>query len=664
MRWLSRQIRTRLDEHLLPAMVRKLDEPALRKALNASDLDQFWEEIGTRPLFPLPKDIALAVSTAVLRERAARVRRLEVDFLGSGPTVLSLPIDWRADFKTGHSWPLAPSSTLDLIDLNQPSDIKVPWELSRLQWLLPLGQAYALDGDEADAALIRRVIEDWDDANPICLGPNWACTMDVALRAISLVWLFHTCHGSPAWEDRGFRFRFLRLLFVHGVFTRQHLEWSSVNGNHLTSDLAGLVVVGVFFARGKQPIDWLATGWRHLCAELPRQVPADGVTFEASVPYHRLVLELFALPALCRLKRGLPVDNAYVDRLVAMARFTAAYRRDDGSVPNWGDADDGRALPLGDQPHGDHGYLLELIGRGFDRDELPRPSRGDRTEAYWWLGPGTDSECLPDPGSQSFADSGVHIMRGHRDHVFIDCGPVGMAGRGGHGHNDCLSFEARLDGVTLIGDPGCYVYTADMEARNAFRATASHNTPQLDGAEINRFVDARYLWTLRDDAKPQVRLWQSADDTGWDRFIGAHSGYQRLSPPVTPVRGIAMNKTEHRLIVADRFEGEGSHSLRVPLHFMPDVTVSPIGDGVWRLGGGGKAFLLAIREAGDWQATIEHGWYSPSYGVKRESRTLVFIRDGSLAPLTVGIVPAVGAPMDPVQWLRHTAPALFLEALS
>ncbi len=35
-------------------------------------------------------------------------------------------------------------------------------------------------------------------------------------------------------------------------------------------------------------------------------------------------------------------------------------------------------------------------------------------------------------------------MRNNVDHVFIDCGPLGLAGRGGHGHNDCLAFEAVL----------------------------------------------------------------------------------------------------------------------------------------------------------------------------------------------------------------------------
>ena len=64
-------------------------------------------------------------------------------------------------------------------------------------------------------------------------------------------------------------------------------------------------------------------------------------------------------------------------------------------------------------------------------------------------------------------------MAGGGDHVFIDAGPVGMKGRGGHGHNDCLSFEAVLDGVPLIVDSGAYVYTASVEWRNRFRSTAA-----------------------------------------------------------------------------------------------------------------------------------------------------------------------------------------------
>ncbi len=60
-----------------------------------------------------------------------------------------------------------------------------------------------------------------------------------------------------------------------------------------------------------------------LCDELPLQVYPDGVDFEASIAYHRLVQELFLFPALYRMAANLPVGESYRERLLAMARFTA-----------------------------------------------------------------------------------------------------------------------------------------------------------------------------------------------------------------------------------------------------------------------------------------------------------------------------------------------------
>ncbi len=128
--------------------------------------------------------------------------------------------------------------------------------------------------------------------------------------------------------------------------------------------------------------------------------------------------------------------------------------------------------------------------------------------------------------SAAFPEGGFYVMRNARDHVFIDCGPVGQAGRGGHGHNDCLSFEAVLDGVRLVSDCGAYVYTASAQERNSFRSTAYHNTPQIDGQEINRFVSWDHLWTLHNDAHPRVTRWEAGPER--DVFMGTHSGYHRL----------------------------------------------------------------------------------------------------------------------------------------
>ena len=100
-------------------------------------------------------------------------------------------------------------------------------------------------------------------------------------------------------------------------------------------------------------------------------------------------------------------------------------------------------------------------------------------------------------------------MRNQSDHIFIDCGPIGLAGRGGHGHNDALAFEAVLARVLLVTDCGSYVYTADAAARNRFRGTSMHNTPQVDAAEMNSFIAPDNLWLLADEDKASASVWSA-----------------------------------------------------------------------------------------------------------------------------------------------------------
>ena len=99
-------------------------------------------------------------------------------------------------------------------------------------------------------------------------------------------------------------------------------------------------------------------------------------------------------------------------------------------------------------------------------------------------------------GSTGFENAGIYILRGNLDHVFIDCGPIGFGGKGGHGHNDCLSFEAFLDGTSLITDSGSYTYTEDFELRNKFRGTAYHNTPMVNNCEQNPILRPKDLFRL------------------------------------------------------------------------------------------------------------------------------------------------------------------------
>jgi hypothetical protein len=638
------------ERYLAPWRAARFDRSQLLEATGDADLDTLWQRLAARPYPAQTSDVDAHAHRALcpgderlILAAAADALAHRVKLLGPEPVELGAEIDWSRDFKSGVAWPRRYMRDITLVNPDDDSDVKAPWELSRLQWLMPAGQAYLLAGEERYAEAVRATLESWIAANPYAQSVNWSCAMEAALRVLSWTWFFRVFHASRSWADRRFRERFLCALFLHGDFTERHLEISDVNGNHCTADAAGLVFAGLFFGQGADAGRWLDRGWSLLCDELPRQVYPDGVDFEASVAYHRLVAELFLLPALYRRACSLDVPDGYRERLIAMARFSAAYSRTDGTSPLWGDADDARALPLGRQELTDHRYLVGLVGAAFGVQALVNASAGSRGEAFWLLGPSA-AGALPasatppqPPGSTAFPDGGFYVMRNAIDHVFVDCGPVGLAGLGGHGHNDCLAFEAALDGVQLVRDCGLLVYTASFAERNRFRSTASHNTPRVDGQEINR-IDPKRLWTFENDARPRLLTFETGPER--DRFGGSHTGYSRLAQPVTPIRFIELDHREHALLVHDSFEGTGHHQLEVPLHLAPGVEAALRAPGQVELRASGRRFALTWDPHQAWALVIGAGRVAPSYGVAQPIVRLLFRREGALEPgLSLRIAP-------------------------
>src|SRR4029079_1395988 len=110
---------------------------------------------------------------------------------------------------------------------------------------------------------------------------------------------------------------------------------------------------------------------------------------------------------------------------------------------------DGRVQMLGTQPIGDHRYLLSNAAVIFNSPTFKQRAGCFADESFWTFGPdglqrfralATPDDAEP-PSSVAFPDGGFYVLRSRDAHVFIDCGEVGMRGRGGHGHNDILSFE-------------------------------------------------------------------------------------------------------------------------------------------------------------------------------------------------------------------------------
>lgn len=551
---------------VLYRLAHKLYAPHIRSAqwdAPLPDLAQLAMLIST-PADPAP---VLAIANDICAGRFT--------LLGFPPADLGTPPDWHTDPSSGHRWePIAPANSLDLMTHDSPADVRVVWELNRCHHAVALGMAWRASGNDRYPATFASLVIDWLATNPLGCGVNWACAMEVAIRAVN--WLF-ACALMQEALSTAFVRELLGALLTHGRYIRANLELASVTTNHYLADLSGLAILGLALPGG-EPRRWWRFARRELAREFRFQVYPDGVDFEASTCYHRLATELLDLPVRLAEIAGSPFPDALVAGLGRMHSASTAFTRPDGVLPLIGDSDDGCLLPP---------YAL--------------PPSSTTTAA----------------GSTAFPHAGIYVMRHDDRYLICDCGTNGQRGNGGHAHNDTLSFELYA-GRPWIVDLGTFAYTGDLTAYNGFRSTVAHNTLVVDGEEQARF-DLREPFLLAPDAQPTVHRWESTSE--YDLLDAEHAGYHRLPHPVTHRRQILFDKHRGLWLVHDIVVGSGRHRLDWRFHFAPLSVArqSPESLTVRACAFDGANLLLIPVERPVLNLTIEEGWVSYQYGCRERA---------------------------------------------
>lgn len=543
------------------------------------------------------------------------------------------PIDWCLDPVRGLRFRSdVPQESWDLFAMRPANaDIKYPWELGRCQHFVVLAQAYCLSGDERYASEIINQCADFMSANPVGLGIQWVCTMDVALRAANWCFALSLLKDCPSIEEELWE-RIYRHLFKTGCFILQNLENNyEVTSNHFLSNLIGLHVLAAEFSGLEFATDWDAYARKAIEVEIGAQILDDGADYESSVPYHRLVCELFLGSMRLAQIQGNPFSGNFHARLNSMLTFMEAVLHPDGTMPVVGDADDGRLLTISDNSSpADARHILASGGAVLGRPDLVLRA-GDIAfwESFWWGF--VPSDFIHQGGSEPtaevtdcslFEDAGIAVGRNqHRgNYLLVSNGSVGTSGFGNHKHNDLLSFEYIDMGQQLIVDPGSYVYTSDFDARNTFRSTRRHSTVMIDGVEQNE-INEEYLFRVFAKATPAHKTFERMPSG--IRYVGSHDGYvSQLEEGVVHERHFEQNSRSGILTIEDHLSGAGVHVVDWFWQIAPGVDVAAMeveryvtlqaGEMKWRFSWLDAQFALEVLE-------VE---VSPSYGVKRPSLAL------------------------------------------
>lgn len=303
------------------------------------------------------------------------------------------PIDWQLDFKSGYRWSEKTWFRSIRFGRLPGVDVKVPWELARMQHLpvLALAAHFAKSGlnDLRDPQVycceVRDQILDFIATNPPGFGVNWSCAMDVGIRVANMLVARDILTAAELTFGAEVDQIFEASVRAHARHLAANLEWAPrFRGNHYLADIAGLLFASAYLEADPETDAWLTFATEELFVEMAYQFHEDGSNFEASVCYHRLSAEicLWALALIdglpqercqafartyrwegsvppARVVGPVPLHTATAhapasqvsewcrQRVAGMARFTRAMTRPDGLVVQFGDNDSGRFITLG-----------------------------------------------------------------------------------------------------------------------------------------------------------------------------------------------------------------------------------------------------------------------------------------------------------------------------
>ena len=600
------------------------------------------------------------------RAAAERILGGEFRLFGGRGWQLGFPPEWNRDVATGTRAPLVFGKTLNYRDSALVGNVKYLWEPNRHLELVTLAQAWRLTTEARFAAACRMLIDSWIAQCPYMRGPNWASSLELALRLVNWSCAWHILGGDEGglFREPGamqFKERWLNAVRQHCHFIAGHPSLHSSANNHLLGELLGLFIAATTWPCWPESESWRERARRRFEEQALLQNGTDGVNREQAIWYQHEVADMMLIAGLTARANGCDFSREFWSRLEAMLDFISCCMDVRGHVPALGDADDAVIVRFSPQP--DFGVYHSLLAAGavlFGRGDFKHKARAFDDKSRWLLGDAAADAFaamqVENPAQQMerrFADSGYYILGSdfdgaHEVRVLFDAAPLGYLSIAAHGHADALSFTLSVCGVPLLIDSGTCAYHTERAWRDYFRGTAAHNTLRVDG--LDQSVSAGpFLWSHHANA----RSLECALGPTRQRLLAEHDGYLRLDDAVVHRRELAYEPAALTLTVTDRLECNARHFVEIFWHFPPDCTVElRAGTARASLGGVGLELswpaTLDARVARGNEAPIE-GWTSTRFGERNPAATLVLsgrVEGDWQAITTIRIlIPASGAPV-------------------
>jgi len=297
-----------------------------------------------------------------------------------------------------------------------------------LEYLIALKAKYKATGVEDYKRKLDEILEKWYENGTSDVDSNQAYT--ISLRIVNMLLV------ADIVTDRQ---RLYNSMYAQYKYLLKHQE-KHLLGNHYLENLKAIVICSIVYNDDITYGKYIERFFR----ELDEEITPDGLHFESSLMYHKIVLEDLIRVALI-LKQSYKKEFDTILKYIGKMN-DALYSLENGI---------GRTLLFNDAGEGVSKSTTSLLHTSRSLFGI-EPASKNPVSGYYRIDDGDIS-------------------------VLVDCGELSPRYMPGHAHCDCLSFELFIKGDPVLVNSGTYQYQGKF--RRYFRNTSAHNTVMINDHE-------------------------------------------------------------------------------------------------------------------------------------------------------------------------------------
>lgn len=340
---------------------------------------------------------------------------------------------WVEDFFDGKVTLLHETHKLDLKKWEVSSASHLwNYNLQYLEFLIPICVKYRETKEDKYLEKWYEIMDAWlENKAADCMEPY-----TISMRIPNLLICMNLLEESL---EKKFQAKLVRSIYVQYQYLLKNQELALL-GNHYFENLKAILLSAWMFFDSRQ----LHKYYPVFLNQVREQILSDGVHYERSLMYHKLILE-----DLLRLRVALKDSEKISDALDPVI----------GKMVN----------------------AMTSLERGFDRTPLMNDAGDNVSKRKEALYLASEAFIKKEKYQDEFPDAGYYKLENGKYSILFDCGSIGPSYMSGHSHCDTLSFELFADEKPFFVNSGTGLYQG--EAREFFRSTKAHNTMMIDERE-------------------------------------------------------------------------------------------------------------------------------------------------------------------------------------